>query len=125
MSITAKILNSDYTINSFTEKSAFEFMPGESKKLVIRLLDPANNLRYIPLSTSVIVAKFLTTDSELSKVGIMNANDRSIIEFVILASESSTMVGGTIIFEIDELGDGSQITLGSISNAMQKVSISC
>ncbi len=125
MRLIAKIINSDWTLNSWKVIGTLDFQPGETSKLVMRLFDNAEDLRYIPLSTTIMTVTFNTTTGTLDRVATLNADDRSFAEIQFTAAEMSTLIGGNAIFTLDEVGDGSVINKGIARNALSKIDTDC
>lgn len=123
--LIGQILNSDASINSFYQLSALEFIPGEQIKLVLRLAQSqrSDKLRYIVTDPAGEVNIFLPktdgTDEELAMTAF--ASDRSIWYVDISETLSEELASGNFTFEVDELGDASQITKGWVQNGLSLV----
>lgn len=122
--ITAKILNSDATLNNFKEIGSLDFIPGAETKLVIRLQDTQLDLRHIPPATATIKLIFNQTDgSTLEKTTTEFADDRSMQFITLEEAETDLLLGGNFTMEIDVLGDASKIEKGIVSNGLRKIVI--
>ena len=62
MLLTGKILNEDATLNNFVLSSSARMARGSSAKIIIQLIQPAKNLRYIPDSGATITLALLKSD---------------------------------------------------------------
>lgn len=124
--LSGKILNSDAQLNNFIEIGSKQFIPGSQVKLVFRLTNTElDDLRYIPGSASTIKLTFNKLDgSTLEKTNAditKFTDDRSIMSVVLEESETEELQDGSFSFELDLLGDGTQIEKGVISNALSRV----
>lgn len=120
--LSGQILNSDATLNNFVVTDSKEFIPGEQFDLVTRLINSELDLRYVPPLAAVITFTFNSTDgSTFTKTGaVVDSGDRSMQKVTIEESESETLLGGNYLFEVDVLGDGSQIKKGVVSNGLAR-----
>lgn len=121
MRLTAQVLNSDASLNSWKVIGTQDFYPGEDITLKIRLFDQAENLRYVPPATTTMTIVFQTVTGELSKSVTLDASDRSLGTVAITSTESADLVGGNAYFTLDEAGDGSVIRKGVVRNILSKV----
>lgn len=112
MTLTATVLNSDATLNTFITTGSFSFIPGETKTLVLRLIDTDKNLRYIPPSTAVITGKFRNLDGEEMPIEFTAfPDDRSMIYIDLTATQTENLASGNLLLELDILGDQTKIVL--------------
>lgn len=120
--MTAKVLNSDASLNLWKEISTLEFIPGETVVLKLQIFNPNSGLRYIPPATTIMTVTFNNTDgSTLEKTASLNADDRSLATINLTPAETEELMGGNILFELDELGDGTVIKKGVIQYALSRV----
>ena len=122
--ITAKILNSDATLNNFKEIGSLDFVPGSEVKLVIRLWDTQLDLRRIPAAAAVVKIFLNKTDgTTLEKTMTPLADDRSIMSTTLDETETEELLGGNFTIEEDVLGDGTQIKKGMVQNGIRRIVI--
>lgn len=125
--LSAVIINEDAELNWFFEIGSADFVPGSTVKLCLQLINEEKELRYIPPETAELTLKFLKTDgSELEKAAtLIDADDRSLWTVSLTAEESLEIVGGNVLLSLDILGDGTEIKLGVIENAIRRTSLTC
>ena len=125
--LAGNILTSDSTLNNFEIIDTKDFVPGEEFTLFMRIVNPErNDLRYIPLNTAIITLTFTkndgTTFTKISPGDVtILTDDRSIMSVSISEVESLDLTGGNFRFQIDRLGDGSQILKGTVQQGLSKV----
>lgn len=120
--LTANVLNSDATLNDFEEIGSVQFIPGEQITLVLQLINPQLNLRFVPLAGSIITLILNNADGTvLNPAMTMMTDDRSIISGVITSTQSANLIGGNIQFKVDNGGTGSDIILGWCQNGLQQI----
>jgi hypothetical protein len=61
----------------------------------------------------------------LEKIASLNANDRSIATVTLTELETEEVIGGNLLLELDENGDGSLIRKGVVRNALQRFLVDC
>ena len=122
--LAGTILNSDAQVNNFVEIKTKQFIPGEQFRLVIRIINDEVALRYIPPSTATKKITFNKIDGEtfqkLNADITFETDDRSIMYVTIQESESLDMASGSFTFELDMLGDGSEIRKGIATNGLSR-----
>lgn len=124
--LSAQILNSDATLNNFIVLDTKNFIPGEQFTLFVRIIDiEKSDLRYIPAATVIATFTFNkndgTTFTKVSPADVtILADDRSMMSMVIEESESIDLAGGNFSFQLDLLGDGTQILRGQVQNGLAK-----
>lgn len=117
-----RVLNSDYSVNKFDEINEKNFIPGEATTLVMRLYSSERELRYIPGASAEINVKLLKSDGTfLEKDATLDSDDRSIFYVALSSSETSDLLGGNIVAEVDLLGDESLIETGFGYGVLRKV----
>jgi len=122
--MTARVLNSNATLNSFKEIESLEFVPGTQASVVFRLYDTAEENRYIPPTAAVVKVTFNKIDgTELEKTASINADDRSICTVDLTEDETSEIYGGNALLTIDLAGDGAEVLKGLIYNMLRKQTI--
>lgn len=122
MVLQAKIINSTATLNSYTITNGQEFIPGGAFTLAFVLWNPETKIRYIPVATAVVKLKLPNVDGTLEKTAsFIDQDDRSLMKVEITAEESEDLAGGNFLFEVDLLGDGTQIIMGYSSQGLSRV----
>lgn len=122
--LTAKILNSDATLNNFKEIGSLDFIPGTQAELFIRLFNSQLSLRYIPPATAIVKIFIDKSDGTvLEKTMSALSDDRSILSTTLEEAETEEILGGNFTLEVDILGDGSNIDKGIVLNGIRKVII--
>lgn len=127
MVLTAKILNSDASLNSFFEISSLDFIPGAPIDLVIRLHSPQRDLRYVPGASAQVDVIFNKTDgTNLTKAAsVVDSGDRSMWKVSLTAAETEEILSGNFTFELDVNGDNTVIWTGLVSNGVRSLSGDC
>lgn len=125
--LTGKVLNSNASLNDFRYLQNLEFMVGSKIKFAFRLFDHQLDERHVPPMTAVTTVFFNQTDGTLLEktATVINEGDRSMLYVDITEDESENLMGGNVTFEVDVLGDGSEIDKGWIQLALSKVTTSC
>ena len=125
MSLRGDVMTEDSSLNSFEFIGSIQFIPGENLVFKFRIIDPEDELRYIPPATTIVTVTLNTTEGELEKTGTMLADDRSMVTVELSQAETDILIGGNIFFELDEEGDGSFIRKGIIANGLSKITGAC
>ncbi len=128
--LSGQILNSDATTNNFIVTDSKEFIPGEQFTLVIRVVNPElDDLRFVQPSASLPKITLTTLDGTdiviLSGAITVNPDDRSIMTTIIQESVSLNLAGGNFQFELDVIGDGSEILKGIVENGLARIDGDC
>jgi hypothetical protein len=122
--ITAKIINSEASVNQFKYLETVEFVVGTNIKFAFRLYDTELKERHVPPDTAIVKMYFNTTDDvelELEADYIAETDDRSMWYVEITAEQSESLLGGNARIELDVAGDGSDIKKGMIIAALSKI----
>ena len=126
MILSAKLLNSDASLNSFRYVSSTDFFPGEDKTLKFQIFDQEEQIRYIPGSSAIVTFSFVKTDgTDLDKNASLNADDRSLATISLSQTETEDLVGGNVMISIDENGDGSVIYKGIAKYVLRRNADDC
>ena len=126
MFLTAKVLNSDASLNSFKVLDSADFIPGTYLKVVLRAFNNDEGDRFVPPVTCLATVSFPKTDGTmLDKLATLNSDDRSFMTVTLTSAETTDLIGGNIQFSLDLLGTGAQVVKGWAQNAMRKVTTSC
>ena len=116
-----KILNSDATLNNFSEIGNLNFIPGEEITLVIRLVQQdKDQLRFIPNDVSSLTLNLATTEGVTEVTMTAMTGDKSIWSGVVTPSQSDIMLGGNINFTLDN--NGTEVK-GWVQNALSVIKI--
>lgn len=120
--LSGQILNSDATLNNFIVTDSKGFIPGEQFDLVVRIINPELDIRYVAPVTAIITFTFLNTDgTELTKISAaVDAQDNSMQKMTISEADSENIIGGNFTFSVDVLGDGTEIKKGVVKNGLAK-----
>jgi len=120
--LNGQILNSDASLNNFIVTNSKGFIPGEQFDLVVRIFNDELSIRYVPPTTAIIKFTFTNTDgTTLEKTSApVDALDLSMQKMTIEETESANIIGGNFSFEIDVLGDATQIRKGIVENGLAK-----
>lgn len=122
--LSAKILNKTASLNSFDVIGSLKFIPGEKTKLVLQLIqeDRDDELRYVAPATATLKVKAWKTDNTQSELTMTaDAADRSMWSVDLSSEDTDSLAGGNITFDLDLLGDASDIEKGWVENALQRV----
>lgn len=119
--LSAKILNPTATLNDFDIIDALVFIPGEQTKLVMRLVQPfrSDELRYIPVDTADLTVYLKNKDgTDLELTMTVFDDDRSIWYSTLTSAQTEELASGNFTFDLDILGDGTQIEKGWVENGL-------
>lgn len=121
MILKLQMLNEDATLNAFHDIGSAQFVPNQSVKLVMRLLQTQRNLRYIPDAAATFSMDFLLSDDTvLTKVPtFLDAADRSLITVTLTALETALLIGQNLLVEVTEPGG---VSSASLQSALQNAS---
>lgn len=124
---SARLINSDASLNTFFEIGTLDFVPGTQTVLALRLFDSQKALRYVPPATSVLKIYLQKTDgTELEKTMlVIDADDRSMWSVTLTDTDTADLIGGNVRFELDPLGDASVIEIGLIKNGLSSIMVDC
>jgi len=127
MALSAKVISADATLNNFQFIESAQFIPEENLTIAFQIIQPEKSIRYVPPATAIITFKFNKTDnSVLEKVmTFVDVLDRSLVKCSFTPAETEVLMAGNVTFEIDVLGDGTNIKLGFIYNALSRQDLEC
>ena len=124
MALSAKILNSEATLNAWTETGSVNFIAGEEIRVKFKIWQPDLDIRYVPPSTTVASFFFQKSDgTSLEKVAALDPDDRSIATVDLEEAETEVIIGGSVSFDLDVNGDASKIVKGVAKNVMRLTSV--
>lgn len=124
--ISAQLLNSDASLNNFFTIEAVKYVPGETVKINIKLINDELGIRYIPGGSATVTLSFPKTDNTtLNKTAtLIDTGDRSMWTVTISAAESLELASNTIEVTLDKLGDGTDLAKAMMYNTLSKNTIS-
>ena len=124
--LSAKILNSQASLNNFKEVKGVDFKLNDGLSLVFRIRDPELGDRFVPPTTAIVTLIFRNFDATtFTKVAtVVDAQDASIQTVTLLPADTTQLYGGNVEFTVDLLGDGSKMLYGTICNALRKQAVS-
>lgn len=122
--ISAELLNSEATLNSFFIIEGITYVPGENLDIVIRLLHSEREIRFMAASAAVITLLFTDKTNPsvpISKVAvIVDAGDRSIWKVSLTQANTTTLSGSNIEVKYDSDGVGTIIFKTVLRNVLSK-----
>lgn len=118
--LTLEVLSKNPQLNSFLVGKQFTFAAGETAKVIMRLMQPDKNIRYIPDAAATITIDLKKSDGTLltKTCAFTFADDRSIIEFDLSAVETADVIGQNLIVKVQE---GSNVQLAMLQYGLSKV----
>lgn len=124
--LTARLLNSDASLNNFFEITSLDFVAGSQIDLSLRLFDSQKSIRYVPPATASLKIFLQTGDIELEKtLSVISSDDRSMWKVTLTEDDTEEMLGGSVKFELDVAGDGTNIQKGIMLNALRRITVEC
>jgi flagellar capping protein FliD len=120
--LIGKVLNSQATLNNFIYIGTLLFVPGLSLKINMRLFDDELNLRFVIEDPNATVKIILNKSNNLQEEvnGIFINGDHSLVQFSLTSLQTQDLLGGNVVIEIDEHGDGSSILQAMSKQALSK-----
>jgi len=125
--IAVKLLNSDATLNNFTEQGTLPYMPGENLDVVLRIFNAQRDTRFIPVDPAAEVTFiFMNKDGTAleKEATVLDALDRSMWKVTLSQAETENLAGSNIQVKLDETGDGTSVRLAVIYSILTRLSIS-
>ena len=114
-----KVLNTNATTNQYTFISSNTYYPGTKVRTWVQIFDDQLNLRFIPPTTNVVTVYVNKKDgTQLAITATINADDRSMFYFDIIATDSDDIYGGNFTFKMDILGTGTDLQWGLVKNGL-------
>ena len=104
MLLSLKVLNEDATLNNFKDIGSYQTIKGSDAKIILELIQPDRNLRYMPAVGAVITCDFKQSDNTvLTKTATFPfAADRSIIQFDLSDTETALLVSQNLVVKVQE-----------------------
>jgi hypothetical protein len=120
--LTGQLLNSQATINQYTEISNVSFVPGSSVTVILQMIQDQLNIRYFEDNANATIEFTFpgSNGNDVVKAGTFPFNDRSIIKCVLDSTDTENLQGGNFTFKIDVNGDGTQILQGFVNNGLTR-----
>jgi hypothetical protein len=118
--LTLDIILPNPQLNYHVVSKVANFIAGETVKVIMRLWQPNLKIRYIPSNTAVITVDLKKSDNTtLTKTcSFTFADDRSIIEFDLTASESEQVISQNLVVKIV---DGSDTKIALLQYGLSRV----
>ena len=120
MVLSLQMLNEDASLNNFVGIGSAQFIPGAPVKIVMRLMQTARDLRYVPDVASTFAMVFKKSDgSTLAKVPtVLDASDRSLITVSLTGAETTLLIGQNLSVTVTEpSGDSVAQLQSALQNA--------
>ncbi len=122
MVLQAKLINSEAALNNFMFIQEAEFVPGGELTVAMALWNSELKIRYVPAATAVVKFTFPTTNASIEKTAtLITADDRSLVKVAFTAEETEDLTGGNFTFEVDVLGNGTQIIKGYVNQGLSRI----
>jgi hypothetical protein len=124
--ISAKLLNSQASLNDFFEVGAIEFIPGENVTIAFQIHLVEKEIRYIPPVAATITLSFVNSDGDSfdKTATVIDADDRSMWKVVLSQVETETLAGQNVEGSLDVNGDASVIYKFLLENILQRTNLS-
>jgi hypothetical protein len=120
--LTLDIVSQNPQLNSHNISKVAKFVGGETVKVIMRLWQVEQGIRYIPSAAAVITVDLKKSDNTtLTKTcSFTFADDRSIIEFSMTALESAAVIGQNLVVKIV---DGADTKFALLQYGLQRVKV--
>jgi hypothetical protein len=117
--ISAKLLNSEASLNDYFFIESINFVPGENVTVNLQIYLNEKSIRYIPPVAATMTLTFIdSTGADVDKTAtVIDADDRSMWTASVSQVESATLSGQNIEVTLDVNGDGTVIYKTIILNA--------
>lgn len=122
--INVALLNDQPQLNSYFVISSLQYIPGQTVKVHIQILNVDAPIRFMPPVAATLTGTFKKTDgTDLVVTGtkLFPSDDRSMWQLLISATDSATLVGNNFLVSLDVNGDGTDIQQGIANNALSKI----
>lgn len=123
MLLTLKVLNEDATLNNWTDLGgSISIARGANAKLILQLFQVDRKIRYVPDVAAVITVDLIKSDATiLTKTATFPlADDRSIIQFTLLAAETADLISQNLVVKVVE---GANTSFAILQLGLQMVPI--
>lgn len=123
--LSLKILNTAAALNNFSAVGSVQFVPGSQVRVVVQVFQPErpDSLRYVvedPAGTLSLVLD-RKDGTELTVALTAFPSDRSMWSTTLTPAQTQDLSGGNVRFVLDLTGAGTQLELGYVDNALQRV----
>ena len=124
MLLTLHALNSDATLNNFTNVQTIEFAGGASTDFVFQLIQPDKSIRYIPNTGSTASITFKNSDNSTFTINgtFIFPDDRSIIKVSLTPAQTLNLISQYIKVVLTE---GSTTSYAVLETAIQRIVYTC
>jgi hypothetical protein len=104
MVLALQMLNEDATLNNFMKIGSAQFIPGTPVKLVMRLMQTARDLRYVPDAAATFAMTLQNSDgTTLAKVPtFLDSGDRSLITVSLTGPETALLISQNLQVNVTE-----------------------
>lgn len=121
--LTADVLNQDALLNNFEVIGNLQFISGEEFELFIRIKQPQRGgLRYVAPDTATMTVYLPNKDGTMLEITMDHMpGDFSIWSGPVTSDQSEALASGNFTFELDLLGDESEIVKGWVQNGLSLV----
>lgn len=122
--IAVQLLNDEAALNSFSVIEAKEYVPGDDIKINFQILDPQSGNRLMADGAATMQVVFELSDgTELTKDAtfLFDAEDKSMWQVELTATDTMNIVGGNFKVVLDFLGDTTDIRMGMAYNVLSKI----
>lgn len=125
--LTAKILNTQASLNNFKLIGSLDFMLGDAFRMAFRILDPQLGDRFVTPSTAIVTLTFNNADNTTFQKIAVNIDplDRSMFYVDLASVDTAQLLGGNVSFSVDLLGDQTQLVSGIIYNPLRRIVTDC
>ena len=120
--ITAKLINSEASLNSFFQLSSVNYSPNENLTVAFRLYNEQTDLRHIPnVAATINVVHLNTSNAEVTvAASLVDADDRSLWKVTYTQAQTAIMANSNLRLEIDTLGDTTVIYVAVLKNVLKR-----
>ncbi len=119
-----QVLNSDATLNDFTDIDTARIVRGADATILLRILQPEKNkIRYVPDTGATFSITFLRSDPALTLVKVPTqpfADDRSILQIDLIDTETLDLISQSLNLEMNE---GTIKSFAILQNGFQVVTL--
>lgn len=124
--ISAKLLNSNASLNDYLYVGQVEFIPGENVTVAFQIFLTELGIRYIPPVAATITLTFIDSDGNDLDIAAtkIDPDDRSMWKVAISQVQSETLSGQNIIGKLDVNGDATVIYYFLIANGIVRINLS-
>lgn len=127
--ISARLINSEAVLNNFIYVDQYVYIPGETLDIAFRLYHREFEHRFIPTDPGAIVTLTFAVRSTPNTPLVITASsidalDRSMWIASLTPAQTLDLAGSNIQVTLDALGDGSDLSMTVIQNALARTVLS-